>query len=258
MDSSHNGKRLKEIDVVILTGGQGTRLREIISDRPKTMAEINQRPFLDILIGNVSSYGFRRFILCTCHMADVIKDYYAGKNLQCEILFSNEETPLGTGGAVKNAEDFIQTSPCLVINGDSFCSVNLLQFFDFHLRKGALLSMVVAEAENTKDYGVISLDDSQKIIQFKEKGGEEKAYINAGIYLFEKDIFSLIPPETKYSLEYDLFPRLVDKEFYGYITQERLIDIGTAQRYEEGKRFLRHPIKIRMSDYTDLRNRLHR
>jgi len=229
---------VKEIDVVILTGGQGTRLREVIKDRPKTMAEINQRPFLDILIDYVSNYGFKRFILCTGHMAHVIKDYYTDKNASREILFSNEDKPLGTGGAVKNAEDFIQSSPCLVMNGDSFCSVDLLQFFDFHLKKRALLSMVVVEATDTKDYGVISLDDSQRIIQFKEKIGKEKAYINAGIYLFEKEIFSLIPPETKYSLEYDLFPKLVGKEFYGYITQERLIDIGTPERYEQGKRLL--------------------
>ena len=226
---------MKEIDVVILTGGQGTRLREVIKDRPKTMAEINQRPFLDILIDYVSNYGFKRFILCTGHMAHVIKDYYTDKNASREILFSNEDKPLGTGGAVKNAEDFIQSSPCLVMNGDSFCSVDLLQFFDFHLKKKAVLSTVVVEATDTKDYGVISLDDSQRIIQFKEKIGKEKAYINAGIYLFEKEIFSLIPPETKYSLEYDLFPKLVGKEFYGYITQERLIDIGTPQRYEQSK-----------------------
>jgi len=166
-------------------------------------------------------------------MANAIRDYYAGKN---EILFSNEDKPLGTGGAVKNAEDFIQTSPCLVMNGDSFCSVDLWSFFEFHLKKRALLSMVVVEVEDTKDYGLIFLDDSQRIIQFKEKSGKEKTYINAGVYLFEKEIFSLIPPETKYSLEYDLFPKLVGKEFYGYISQERLIDIGTPERYEEGKR----------------------
>jgi len=239
MDSSgkiFSDNKLKEIDVVILTGGQGTRLREVIKDRPKTMAEINQRPFLDILINHVSRYGFKRFILCTGHIADVIKNYYTEKNVSGEVLFSNEDNPLGTGGAVKNAEDFIQSNPCLVMNGDSFCSVDLLSFFDFHLKKRALLSMVVVEVSDTKDYGLIFLDDSQRIIQFEEKKGKEKAYINAGIYLFEKEIFSLIPPETKYSLEYDLFPKLVGKEFYGYITQERLIDIGTPERYEEGKR----------------------
>lgn len=227
----------KEIDVVILTGGQGTRLRQVVSDRPKTMAKINQRPFLDILIDHVSSYGFKRFILCTGYMADVIKNYYTAQNVPQEILFSNENKPLGTGGAVKNAEDIIQSSPCLVMNGDSFCSVNLLQFFDFHFKKGALLSMVVVEAENPKDYGVISIDDSQRIIQFKEKRDDKKAYINAGTYLFEKDILSLIPPNTKYSLEYDLFPKLAGKEFYGYLTQEKLIDIGTPEQYKEGERF---------------------
>lgn len=229
-----------DVDVVILCGGKGTRLNEVVNDRPKPMAEINGRSFLDILIGYVSCFGFKRVILSVCYMADYIKDYYRNKRFPCEILFSQENEPLGTGGAVKQAENSVQSNPFLVLNGDSFCPVDLSQFLDFHLKKNAFVSMVVTESEDVKDFGTICLDDSQKIVRFEEKKGRGKSFINAGIYLFEKEVFSLIPSNVRYSLEHDLFPTLVDQKFYGYVTQEKLIDIGTPERYELAKRILRH------------------
>ena len=87
-----------KIDVVLLCGGFGTRLKTVVHDRPKPMAEINDRPFLDILIDYVSDYGFKRFILCTGHKGDVIRKYYEAKNTQKIFLFSEEKEPLGTGG----------------------------------------------------------------------------------------------------------------------------------------------------------------
>ena len=234
---------LEEMDVVILAGGEGTRLRKVLSDRPKPMAEINNRPFLDILIEHVSSYGFKRFILCTGYKADFIQKYYNSANIPQTILFSEETIPLGTGGAVKNAEKFIQSNPFLVMNGDSFCPINMYEFVDFHKQNDSFLSMVIVESENLKDFGLLALDRSQKIINFKEKIEREgKSYINAGIYLFDKDVLTMIPQHVKYSLEYDLFPKLVGGEFYGFITKENLMDIGTPERYEHAKKFFKNEV----------------
>lgn len=223
----------KKIDVVILTGGQGTRLREVISDRPKTMAEINQRPFLDILIEHVSSYGFKRFILCTGHMSDIIKDYYTDKNASREILFSNEDKPLGTGGAIKKAKSLIKSNPFLVMNGDSFCKTDFNKFYDFHINKKGVLSMVLSKSQNTQDYGTVRLDDSDKIICFEEKiAGEKSSLINAGIYLMQRDIFLYMPKIPCFSLEYDFLPKNFDNRCYGFLSEGRLIDIGTPKRYK--------------------------
>lgn len=230
---------MKDIDVVVLCGGKGTRLKEVVSDRPKPMSEINGRSFLDILIGYVSGFGFRRFILCAGYMADFIRQHYSVGKTQVEIVLSVEEVPLGTGGAVKHAEKLVQSSSFLVMNGDSFCPVSLSQFLEFHSKKNALVSMVVTESEDVKDFGLISLDASQRIVRFEEKKEGKKSFINAGIYLFQKEVFSLIPSNVRYSLEHDLFPTLVDQKFYGYVTQEKLIDIGTPERYEQAKRILR-------------------
>lgn len=229
-----------DVDVVILCGGKGTRLKEVVSDRPKPMAEINSHPFLDILIDYVSSFGFKRVILSVGYKADYIKDYYRNKKFPCETLFSQENEPLGTAGGVKQAENLVQSNPFLVLNGDSFCPVDLSQFLDFHSKKGASVSMVVTEAEDVKDFGTISLDALQRIVRFEEKKEGKKSFINAGIYLFQKEVFSLIPSHVRYSLEHDLFPTLVDQKFYGYVTQEKLIDIGTPERYEQAKLILRY------------------
>ncbi len=231
-------KKSAEIDVLILSGGQGTRLKEVVSDRPKTMAEVNQRPFLDILIDYTSSFGFRRFIICTGYKSAIIKNYYADYTGPRQILISDETTPLDTGGAVKNAEKLIQSASFLVMNGDSFCPVDLSGFAGFHAEKDAMISMVVVEAEDARDYGLIRLDDSQKIIRFAEKSGDAKALINAGIYLFKKEVLAALPHNTKYSLEYDLFPKLAGKELYGYISTAQMIDIGTPERLAQAKKSL--------------------
>lgn len=231
---------LKGIDVIILGGGQGTRLRDVVKDRPKPMADINGRPFLDILINYISNFGFRRFILSIGYLAEVIEKYYQTNNALYEVVFSKENEPLGTGGAVKNAEKYIRSNPFLVLNGDSFCPVDLNNFFCFHLAKEALCSMVIADTENVGAGGGVTVDDSQKIVGFGEKQQQGKGHISAGIYLFEKKVLSLIPAGTNHSLEYDLFPALAGRKFYGYKTNEKMIDIGTPERYFKANEFFRN------------------
>jgi NDP-sugar pyrophosphorylase family protein len=229
---------LKEIDVVILCGGIGSRLSEIINDRPKPMATINQQPFLDILIDYFCGFGFSRFVLCTGHMSEAIQDHYSHKNGPLEFIVSNEQIPLGTAGSIKNAEKFIQSEPFLVTNGDSFCPVNLAEFYDFHLLKQARMSIAVVESEETANSGLVTLDSLQTINGFEEKKAKARTgYINAGIYLFQKNILSLIPENTKYSLEYDLFPSLTNLDSFAFVSCEELIDIGTPERYERARSY---------------------
>jgi len=114
-----------KIDVAILCGGLGTRLKNVINDRPKSMAEINGTPFLDLLIDHIAKFGFKHFILCTGHMGETIENRYAGKKPAINIEISREIQPLGTGGALKNGSQLITSNPFLVVNGDSFCAVDL-------------------------------------------------------------------------------------------------------------------------------------
>ncbi|MBW7990853.1 MAG: NTP transferase domain-containing protein [Planctomycetes bacterium] len=229
---------LKEIDVVILCGGIGSRLRGTVDDRPKSMVQINQQPFLDILIDYFCGFGFSRFVLCTGHMSEVIQEHYSHKKGSLEFIVSNEQIPLGTAGSIKNAERFIQSEPFLVTNGDSFCPMNLAEFYDFHLLKQALMSMAVVESEDTSDCGLVTLDNLQRISGFEEKKAKARTgYINVGIYLFQKKILSFIPANTKYSLEYDLFPKLTNLDSFAFVSRAELIDIGTPERYERASSF---------------------
>ncbi len=219
------------MDVVILTGGQGSRLRSVVSDRPKTMASINGRPFLDLLLEHLQGAGFRRFILCAGYMADYIADYYGRSSDHTrELMISREPRPLGTAGAVKNAEPLIQGGTFLVVNGDSFCAVDLAAFREFHRKHAARASMVLSYVDEATSYGTVTRGQGDRIIRFEEKAASGPGWINAGIYLFERDVLSLIPQAVAASLERDIFPPLAGNGLHGFSTTEPVIDIGTPER----------------------------
>jgi len=130
-------KDMNDIDVVILCGGVGSRLRSVIGETPKAIAKIGDRSFLDILIENISGFGFKRFVLCTGYKSDLIEKHYKDNNLGVDIVISKERDPLGTGGAVKNAQELVNSDPFLVVNGDVLSGVNIKDFLSFHLNKQA-------------------------------------------------------------------------------------------------------------------------
>lgn len=228
-------------DVVILCGGLGTRLRSVVSDRPKPMAEVNGRPFLDRLMTYVADYGFRRFILCIGHMGDRIKQYYGERDMHpLTVLFSEESEPLGTGGAVKHAEPFIRSDHFLLMNGDSWCPVDLQDLLEFHRGKESLASLVLVRVEEADNYGTITLGEDSRVIGFEEKrdiGGDGP--VNGGIYLLRKEFLGFIPSERKLSLECDIFPRILTERVYGYVTNKRLIDIGVPERYDMAQQYFK-------------------
>jgi len=228
---------MQDIDVVILCGGKGSRLQQVVNDRPKPMADINGRPFLDIILDYYYSFGFSKFILCLGYKADFITTYYQNKKNKYEILFSAENKVLGTAGALKNAEELIHSNSFFVINGDSFCPINLTHFLDFHCNKKAQISIALTTSNDVKEYGQIILDSSCKVVNFVEKSEKKVlAYINTGIYIFNKKIFLDIPANNKFSIEYDLFPAFLNNRFYGFKTNTEFIDIGTPERYEYAKK----------------------
>lgn len=226
---------LEKIDVVILCGGRGERLRPVIGERPKVLAQIGKKAFLDILIDDILQRGFKRIILSVGYLKEQIIEHFEPK--RCYSLeFCEEEVPLGTGGAIKRAQPLIKSEPFLVMNGDSICKVNFGEFYRFHIEKEGILSMVGVKPHiaQYQDYGAVRLDDSCRIRSFREKvAGGKSDLISAGIYLMRSDIFYHMPTETRFSLEYDLFPRIIDERCYGFLCESELIDIGTPERYEK-------------------------
>lgn len=221
---------LSDVDAVILAGGLGTRLRTVLSDRPKVLAEVGGRPFLDIVIENLLRVGVRRVILSIGHLKDQIKNRYARRG----IFFAEEESPLGTGGGIKNAERFVESDHFFVMNGDSWITggADLRAIYDFHKKKNALATVVLTRPRDEKDYGAVFLKKDGKISRFNEKTEENRAhFMNAGVYIMDKKMFGLMPYDP-FSIETDFFPKLVGSAFYGFPVEGELIDIGTPERYK--------------------------
>ncbi len=225
--------KMVDCDCVILCGGLGTRLRDVIGEVPKVMAQVGGRPFLDLIIEYLKDQGAERIILCTGYKAEVVEEYYRGHDFGLTIDFSKEDEPLGTGGAIKNAREIILSDSFFVFNGDSFLPVDLRAFLDFHKKNEALASILVSQVGKISDFGSIEIDKAGRIISFQEKiEGADKKMVNAGIYCFDKSIFQHMPGDQKFMLENDLFPSLVGNQFYGHYVDEEFIDIGTPERYQ--------------------------
>jgi D-glycero-alpha-D-manno-heptose 1-phosphate guanylyltransferase len=239
---------LKDIDVVILCGGLGKRLRPAVGATQKTMATISGRPFLDILLQYLRQQGFRRAILCTGYQAQQVEDHYRQNALGMELEFSREKTPLGTGGAIKHAQTLIHSDPFMALNGDCFCSMDYRQLLKFYLTRKAQAVLTLSEVKDRRDYGSVAMSSSGRITGFVEKAVSFSAtelpaarnFVNSGVYCFSRDILSLMP-KKKFSIEEAFFPKLpnvLGEKFLGYVAQESFIDIGTPQRYREANQIL--------------------
>jgi D-glycero-alpha-D-manno-heptose 1-phosphate guanylyltransferase len=232
--------KINEIDAVVLCGGLGTRIRETIGEKQKVMAEIDNEPFLNIKLYQLKKQGVNRVILCTGYQAQDIESYYRENDQDLVIDFSNEEEPLGTGGAIRNAEEIIDSDPFIAMNGDVFTEVNYKKFLQFHLDNDADATVAVIKVEDSKDYGGVALDEDKRVVRFTEKGEDNPGgLINAGIYCFNRDVFDLYPETTKVSLEYDIFPQLCGKEFFGFEIKGKFLDIGTPDRFKLAKEIVK-------------------
>ncbi len=231
---NNTSKTTAEIDVLVLCGGAGSRLRPLISDRPKGMALIGGRPFLDILVDDLLKQGFRRIIFCVGHLKEQIIERYQSRN-DAEFYFSEEDVLLGTGGAIQNALSMVQSNPVLVLNGDSICSVNFSDLLLFHCANASSATFVLTYPQDRYDGGIVFIDGRNKVQSFLEKASSKPpfdGYINAGIYLLKLEslIFSSLKPP--FSLEYDIFPTLTKgNACYGFVVESELVDIGTPERY---------------------------
>jgi len=219
-------------DVVILAGGLGKRLQSVTGGAQKVLAKIGNKPFLEILIDYIASQGGRRFILCIGHGSDEVISYFKNKYQDREIVFSREDSPLGTGGAIKQGSQQVKTDHFLAMNGDCFCVIDYKQLIAFHQQQKSKATLAVTMVPDARDYGTIEIASTGAITAFKEKQPVIRgAFINTGTYCFDRNVFSLKDTPSKFSIEYDFFPYLVGQGFYAFEVENRFIDIGTPERY---------------------------
>lgn len=226
-----------KVTAVILAGGSGTRLRSVISDRPKVLAEVKGRPFLRYLLDWLAAASVRSAVFCTGYMADHVREALGAKYGPMSLLYSDESTPLGTAGALRLALPMLDSDPVLVVNGDSFCGLDLKDFLKWHDRQRAIATLVSVWMADAGRYGQVNIKGDGCVLGFSEKGSCSKGWINAGIYLLSRSLLQDIPEGTAVSLEREMFPMWVGRGLYGYRTNQPFLDIGTPESYAEAKRF---------------------
>jgi NDP-sugar pyrophosphorylase family protein len=230
------------VDALILCGGLGTRLKPVVPDRPKGLATVSGRPFLDILVEELVREGFRRLILCVGRGSDQIIDHFRGRS-EAQFVFSEEHRPLGTGGAVRLALPHLNSARFVVLNGDSFCRVRYAELLASHQRKAALATVVVTAPSERVDVGAVELAADQRVLRFTEKPAQivtARQLVNAGIYVIEPRLIESAPLNVPCSLERNILPRAIDeRSCYGFPVDGPLVDIGTPERYEAAQSLLR-------------------
>lgn len=222
---------------IVLAGGLGTRLREAVPDLPKPMAPINGRPFLEHQLDYWIDQGIKRFVLSVGYRRDAITSHFGASYRDATIEYAIEESPLGTGGGLLLAAAFVDRKrPCLVVNGDTFFEVSLVELESFHHRKGSDWTIAMFRtAESGRYMGLQVAHDGR--IESMRSGlpGEAEVLSNGGVYLIGADILADcgFAVGTPASLENDILAALRDRgaKIFGYECAGRFIDIGIPHDY---------------------------
>jgi len=231
---------LDNVTAAILAGGMGTRLRPVVADRPKVLAPVHGRPYVTHLLDQLAAAGTREVVLLTGYCADQILETLGEQYTDMRLIHSPEATPLGTGGALRNALPKLTSAEVLMQNGDSWCDADLPDFFKFHRLNNADLSLVLVKADDSTRFGQVRVATDARVERFEEKIEGGSGWINAGIYLIARSLIRGIPARISVSLERDLIPRWIAKghNIYGYRHAGRFLDIGTPASYAAAEEFI--------------------
>ncbi len=221
---------------VILAGGKGTRLRPLTLHTPKPIVPILDRPFLASQIELLRRAGISEIILSLSYQPRRIENLFGnGSSFGVKIHYTVEPEPLGTAGAVKNAEPFL-SNRTVVFNGDVLSDVDLPAVMALHEKTGAKATIVLTPVENPSAYGLVEVEADGRVRRFLEKPGYDEITcdtINAGVYVLEPEMLQYIPAGKNYSFERGFFPALLKDKvpFYAYVHRGYWIDIGTPEKY---------------------------
>ena len=231
---------------VIMAGGQGTRLRPLTSNQPKPMIPIVGIPCMEHIVELLKRHDFTDIVVTLQFMPEEIQDYFGdGSDWDVNIRYSIEDTPAGTAGSVKMAEDELdlQGGRFLVISGDALTDADLGRLVRFHEEKNSEATMVLKSVENPLDFGIVVTEEDGRISRFLEKPTWGQVFsdtVNTGIYLLEESVLDEIPDPEKdeYDFSKELFPKLLEagRPLYGYVMDEYWEDVGTLEQYASAQR----------------------
>jgi NDP-sugar pyrophosphorylase family protein len=224
------------MQALVLVGGFGTRMRPLTFRVPKAMLPIAHIPFIERFVEYLEANGITHIVFAMGYLPDPIKDYMSGTKRKAELSFVVEDRPLDTGGAIKNAEPLLGER-FFVFNGDLLTTIPLSPLLSAHEQKNALITIAMTPVDDPSRYGVIVTDEDGRVKAFIEKPPREEApsnLINAGIYIYEREVLDHIPPKEPYSVERGLYPKLLSLgiPFYAVpFPNDYWLDIGKVEHY---------------------------
>jgi NDP-sugar pyrophosphorylase family protein len=233
------GCGLSSTTAIVLAGGLGTRLRAVVGDRPKVLALVGGRPFLSYLLDQIAAAGIERTVLCTGYRGDLVRDAFGDRYGAMRLEYSLEDAPAGTAGALRLAAPRVASSEVLVLNGDSYCRVDLLDLWDWHHVRPAHATLVLTSVADGRRFGRVEFGGDGRVLRFSEKSeAPGPCWINGGIYLLHAALLSRIPAGRSVSLESEIFPRWLGRGLYGYPSFGGFIDIGTPESFSAADAFV--------------------
>jgi D-glycero-alpha-D-manno-heptose 1-phosphate guanylyltransferase len=233
------------LQAVILAGGLGTRLRPVVGDTPKAMAPVAGRPFLEHVLADLAASGVRRAVLAVGYRREVISAHFGAEFRGVSLDYSEEEEPLGTGGAVRRALRLAAPGPCLVLNGDTWLDLDHVAMVRAHVQAAAALTIAVRAVPDVARYGALEIHGG-RVRAFREKAPSGPGFINAGVYVLGADLFEGVSLPAAFSLERDVFvPRVRELAPLAFEATGRFIDIGVPEDFERAQRLLagRGPVR---------------
>lgn len=225
-------------EAIILAGGFGTRLQAVVNDVPKPMAPINRIPFLNYVFDYLKFYKVQHVVLSTGYLSEKIVEFYKDEFKGIKISYAKEETPLGTGGGIRNAMTKCKTDDVLVLNGDSFFDVDIKTHYRNHIFKQADCTLALRKVDNAARYGTIQLGRLNRITAFKEKDNKEiGGLINGGVYILNRAIYlNKTETDSAFSIEKDFYEKKIKElNIFGFEYNGYFIDIGIPEDYKKAQ-----------------------
>src|SRR4051794_11554388 len=221
----------------VMAGGGGTRLRPMTSSMPKPLLPVVNRPIMDHVLRLLRRHGLTEVVVTVQFLASLVRNYFGdGGDLGMSISYANEETPLGTAGSVKNAEEGLRDGTFLVISGDAITDIDLTDLIRFHRETGAMVTVCLTRVSNPLDFGITVLGEGGRVERFLEKPTWGQVFtdtVNTGIYVMEPEVFDFVAAGEEVDWSADVFPALLaaGAPVYGHVADGYWEDVGTHESY---------------------------
>ncbi|HEY4852726.1 MAG TPA: mannose-1-phosphate guanyltransferase [Streptosporangiaceae bacterium] len=222
---------------VVMAGGEGTRLRPMTANQPKPLLPVANKPIMEHVLRLLKRHGFTETVVTVQFLASLVRNYFGdGEDVGMSLQYATEETPLGTAGSVKNAEDALRDTPFLVISGDALTDIDLSALVQAHKENGALVTVALTRVPNPLEFGIVIAGDDGRIQRFLEKPTWGQVFsdtVNTGIYVMEPEVLAKVPAGEAVDWSGDVFPQLLESgaALFGWVADGYWEDVGTHESY---------------------------